>query len=288
MSIVITGASGQLGRMAAGHVLDAVEPGEVVLVTRNPEQLDDLAARGAQVRKGDFDDPEELAGAFSGGERLLLISTDRIGARVPQHRNAIQAAEAAGIRFVAYTSIPNPSEDNPGMVVPDHRQTEELIRASSLDWVILRNSIYTQMRIPMAAEALASGRLVHNHGEGRIAHVSREDCAAAAAGAVVGGTHTGSVYDVTGPELNTAADLAEIFSQVGGRPVEAVAVDDEAMFQHMVDGGAAAAVAERLTSSGRALREGFLDVRTDVVEELSGRAPRTVREVLEEHRAQLG
>jgi NAD(P)H dehydrogenase (quinone) len=288
MSIVITGTSGQLGRMAAGHVLDAVDPGEVVLVTRSPERLDELAARGAQVRKGDFDDPEGLAAAFAGGERLLLISTDRIGARVPQHRNAIEAAEAAGIGWVAYTSIPNPSEDNPGMVVPDHRQTEELIRASSLDWVILRNSIYTQMRIPAAAEALASGRLVHNHGDGRIAHVSREDCAAAAAGAVVAGNHAGSVYDVTGPELNTAAELAAIYSEVGRRPVQAVAVDDEAMFRHMVDGGAATDVAERLTSSGRALREGFLDVRTDVVEELSGRAPRSVRGVLEEHRAQLG
>jgi NAD(P)H dehydrogenase (quinone) len=288
MSIVITGASGQLGRVAAEHVLDAVDPGDVVLVTRTPERLDDLAARGVEVRKGDFDEPGELAGAFSGGERLLLISTDKIGARVPQHRNAIEAAEAAGIRFVVYTSIPNPTEDNPGMVAAEHRQTEELIRASSLDWVFLRNSIYTQMRIAPAAQALATGRLVHNHGEGRIAHVAREDCAVAAAGTAIAGDHAGSVYDVTGPQLHTAAELAELFSEVGGKQVEAVAVDDETMYRHMVDGGAPADVATRLTSSGRALREGFLAVRTDAVRELSGRAPRSVREVLEDHRAQLG
>jgi NAD(P)H dehydrogenase (quinone) len=287
MSIVITGASGQLGRMAAERVLDSVDPGEVVLVTRDPDQLGDFAARGADVRQGDFDDPDGLLAAFAGGERLLLISTDKIGSRVPQHRNAIEKAREAGIEFVAYTSIPNTSEDNPGMVVPEHRETERLLFDSSMRWALLRNSIYTQMRIPAAAQALATGRLVHNHGDGRIAHVSREDCAAAAAAVVAGGDHAGRVYDVTGPDLLTAAELAELVSEVGGKPVEAVPVSDEGMFQHLVDGGAPNAVAERLTSSGRAIREGFLDVRTDAVQELSGRAPRTVREVLEEHRAQL-
>jgi NAD(P)H dehydrogenase (quinone) len=287
MSIVITGASGQLGRKAAELVLESADPSEVVLVTRSPEHLNELAARGASVRQGDFDEPESLAAAFEGGERLLLISTDKIGSRVPQHRNAIQAAEQAGIGFVAYTSIPNTTEDNPGMVVPEHRETEQLLRDSSLDCALLRNSIYTQMRIPPAAQALASGRFVHNYGEGRIANVAREDCAAVAAAVVAGGDHAGRVYDVTGPDLLTATAFAEVISEVGGKPVEAVAVSDEGMYQHLIDGGAPEVVAERLTSSGKALREGFLAVQTGVVQELSGRAPRTVREVLEEHRAQL-
>src|SRR5437899_11615343 len=109
MSLVITGAAGHLGRRTAELLLERVDPAELILVSRSPQALGDLAARGATVRRGDFDDPGSLVAAFAGGKRLLLISTDAIGRRVPQHANAIQAARAAGVRHVAYTSIADPS-----------------------------------------------------------------------------------------------------------------------------------------------------------------------------------
>src|SRR5919109_3013229 len=119
MIIVITGASGRLGRLTAEAVLETIEPSDLVLVTRTPEGLADLAARGADVRAGDFDRPETLPAAFAGGERLLLISTDRAGDRVPQQQAAIDAAAAAGVPSIAYTSIVNPSDSNPAAVAAE-------------------------------------------------------------------------------------------------------------------------------------------------------------------------
>ena len=132
MTIAITGASGQLGRRAAELLLDAVAPGEVVLITRSPDGLADLAARGADVRHGDFGVPGSLPDAFAGVDRVLLISTDVVGQRVEGHRAAITAAATAGVRHIAYTSIPQPVADNPAAVVPDHAATEEALRDSGV------------------------------------------------------------------------------------------------------------------------------------------------------------
>src|SRR3712207_4171374 len=181
MSIVITGASGQLGRLTAELVLDRVPASEVILTTRCPEALSDLAERGATVREADFDRAETLAEAFAGGERLLLISTDDLGRRTAQHRDAIEAAREAGVRHVAYTSYLNPVAENPAVITPSHRDTEKALRESGLAWTILRNAFYAEYQVPAGAQAIATGRLVHNNGDGRIAYVSREDCAAAAA-----------------------------------------------------------------------------------------------------------
>src|SRR5918997_1273665 len=135
MRIVITGASGQLGRRVTDELLERVAPSDLILVTRTPDSLAEYAARGAEVRAGDFTDPSSLHAAFAGGGRMLLISTDAIGARVQHQRDAIDAAVAAGIRHVAYTSIVNPEPgSNPAAAVPDHRATEDELRESGLEW----------------------------------------------------------------------------------------------------------------------------------------------------------
>jgi NAD(P)H dehydrogenase (quinone) len=180
ISIVITGASGQLGRLTAELVLARVPASEVTLNTRRPEALSDFAGREARGRQADFDRPETLADAFAGGERLL-ISADVVGRRVAQHRAAIEAAREAGVRHVAYTSYLNPVEENPAVITPDHRDTEEALRESGLAWTALRNAFYAEYQVPAGAQAIATGQLVHNNGEGKTAYVSREDCAAAAA-----------------------------------------------------------------------------------------------------------
>src|SRR5882757_1487546 len=133
MRVIVTGASGQLGRLAAEQLLDRLSPEELILVTRRPHALADFAKRGVEVRPGDFDEPASLAEAFAGGDRMLLISTLAIGSRIEQHRSALEAATAAGVTRVAYTSITNPVPDHPtGDVVEDHRQTEELLHGGDL------------------------------------------------------------------------------------------------------------------------------------------------------------
>ena len=275
MSLVITGAAGHLGRRAAELLLDRVDPADVVLVTRRPGDLSDLAARGADVRAGDFDDPASLDAAFAGGERLLLISTDALGHRVVQHRNAIDAAARAGVRHVAYTSIPNPA---PGTspVADDHRATEEAVQASGLAWTLLRNALYSEYRIPEAQSAVAAGALNHNLGAGRTAYVSRDDCAAVAAAVLADGAeHEGKAYDITGPELLGADDLARIYG------VPAVAVDDAAFVAGAVAAGLPEPVGQLLAGFGRAVREGHLDQRSDAVQRLTGRPPMSVAAVVE-------
>jgi NAD(P)H dehydrogenase (quinone) len=142
MSIVISGASGPFGRRVTEFLLsDKTE--DVVLVTRTPEALHGI---DAEIRMGDFDDPATLDAAFAGGERLLLVSLPVIGARVPQHKAAIDAAARAGVKHIAYTSIVNPGPENPAAVAAEHRETEEAIRASGMAWTFLRNSIYADLQ----------------------------------------------------------------------------------------------------------------------------------------------
>lgn len=281
--LIVAGASGHLGRGVAEELLARTAPGGVRLLSRTPDALSDLAARGADVRFADFDDPASLPAALAGGRRLLLISTDALDRRVAQHRAAIDAAVQAGIGHVIYTSVVSPEPGNPAAVVETHRQTEADLRAAGCAWTVLRNELYSEFQEMELREAAASGRLVHNRGDGRAAYVSRLDCAAAAAAVLAGDGHEGRAYDVTGPESLSADDLAGIYADLAGRPVEPVAVDDEALVAGMVGDSAdghAAFGARFVASFGRAIREGWFAEVSDAVETLTGRSPRSVRDVL--------
>lgn len=273
MSIAITGASGQLGRLVADQLLATVDPAEVVLLTRDPAKLADYAERGADVRAADFGKPDELVEAFAGVERVLLISTDAVGARVEGHLAAIDAAVKAGVRHVAYTSVPEPTADNPAGVVADHAATEEALRESGLAWTMLRNNLYADMQVDSVAQAAAAGQLVTNIGDGGAAYVTRADCAAVAAGVLTSAGHEGKTYDVTGPQAYTATDLAALATEKSGKPVEVVQVDDEAYTAGLVSAGLPDFIAPLLTSFGTATRLGKLATVTDVVEQVGGRTP---------------
>jgi NAD(P)H dehydrogenase (quinone) len=287
MTIAITGAAGHLGRLTAQLVLDRVAADEVVLVTRRPDAIADLADAGATVRHGDFDEPESLPAAFAGVDRLLLISVDVLGNRVAQHTAAIDAAAAAGVGHVLYTSGLNAGSALPLVVSHDHGATEQAIRDRGLRWTALRNGLYAEFQVAAAARAVASGQLVHNNGDGATAYVSREDCAAAAAAALTGDGHEDRIYDITGPELVTQAQLAAMVSDITGRPVAAIAIDDDQATQNLTSVGLPADAAMAYASFGTAIREGVLDVVSTHVEDLTGRRPRSLREVLVAHRSEL-
>jgi NAD(P)H dehydrogenase (quinone) len=281
MSIVITGASGHLGRLVADAVLARTDPGRVVLLSRDPSRLGDLAQRGAQVRAADFGDPSSLPPAFEGVEKALIISTDQIGVRVAGHKAAIDAAAAAGARSIAYTSGINPSHSNPIVVATDHRATEEHLRTCGTAWTMLRNGIYAEILLAAAGAALATGRHVTNKGDGRISSVARADCAAAAAAVLASEGHEGKTYDITGAEALSASEVAALFADLGGRPVEAVAVDDDAFVAGLVEHAQMPESAARAYATfGVGARRGYSAVVSDTVQELTATAPAPVREVL--------
>jgi NAD(P)H dehydrogenase (quinone) len=294
MAIIVTGASGQFGRAAAKLLMKKVAAKDLIFTTRKPQQLADLAAQGASVRKADFDDPAGLDAAFRGGDRMLLISTARVGTRVGQHRNAIEAAKRVGVKHVVYTSILNADRaDNPAVVKLDHRATEEILERSGLAWTFLRDSQYSEaVAMAMAPVALKAGRHFGSSGEGKVAYVSREDCVECAVSVLTSPGHEYKAYDLTGPELFTQRSTMELVSQLAGKPIEYVSVDDEGMFavfdalgvpRHASDDPTSAPIpwcSTDMVTFSQSIREGFFDVVSNHVQRLTGHPPRTLREVM--------
>ena len=275
MKYGITGASGTLGRLTTDALLKRVSASDVVLITRDPSKLADSPA---EVRAGDFSAPETLD--FSGIDRLLIISLDTVGTRVEHQKAAIKAAVAAGVQRIAYTSIPSPSHNNPAFVVPDHRETELALITSGAHWTILRNAIYTEMYLGSAPAAIASGTLVTNTGDGRAVNVSRADCAEAAAAVLAGDEHDDRIYDITGSEPIDSEGLAALYSELSGKPVAVVALDDDAWVAAMTEHGMHEGMARAFASFGEATRRGYAAIVSSAVEDLTGHAPRSLREVL--------
>lgn len=291
MRIIITGASGQFGRATVQGLLTRVPASDLILVTRDPRKLADFAALGAVVRRGDYDEPDSLATAFAGGERMLLMSAVKVGSRLPQHHNAIEAAIAAGVRHIVYTSYVGKDGENPSLAVSDHRGTEQMLRGCGTDWTILRNSQYIDAVIEaQAPHALRNRRWLASAGDGRIAPVAREDCVRCAVAVLAEAGHRDVTYDITGPELLSYRDIAVLISEVADAPVDYVVTDDEGMYAFFDGLGIPrVAVADQvvdaipwssddMVSVERSIREGFMAVLTDHVERLTGRTPISIRE----------
>ncbi len=287
--IIVSGASGQLGRLTVEALLEKVPADRVRALSRDPARLGGLAGRGVAVAPADFDDPSTLGSAFSGGEVLLIISTDdlRPGARVRQHGAAIDAAKAAGIRHVVYTSAIDPRPENPAKVISaDHRESERLLAESGLAWSALRNNLY--MDLMLAPGALPGGSVVGNSGEGRAAYVAREDCAAVAAAVLADpGPYAGRALEVTGPEALSPGELAAILAEVAGRPVGAHGLSDEAYTGALAGAGLPGEFVDVMVAFGVAIREGWLGRVTPVVAEATGRPATTARAFFEANRPAL-
>ncbi|MDX9874084.1 MAG: SDR family oxidoreductase [Spongiibacteraceae bacterium] len=297
MAIIVTGASGQFGRTTTQELLKRVPASELILTTRNPDSLAEFAALGAQVRYASFDDPESLDKAFVGGTRMLLISTLRVGSRVEQHQHAIEAAKRAGVTHVVYTSVIGADrEGNPGKEVWDHRDTENLLKASGMHWTFLRNSQYAEAVAQVIAPiAVAAGTWPGSAHDGGMAFVSRDDLAECAAVILSSDGHENKAYDLTGPEMLSMPKAIALISEVSGKPVEYRYVTDEEMQAHFDSLGFPRTASDNVdpdrpwSSDGmltfeQAIREGFFAVCSDHVEQLIGRKPRSLRDVLMQYR----
>lgn len=299
--IVITGASGQYGRAATDMLIEKGLADRLILITRTPAKLADRALQGCDVRYGDYDKPETLADAVQGAEKMLLISGTRVGARVVQHKAAIDAAAAAGVRHILYTSfigIDDPA--NPAEVRHDHIETERAMRESGMAWTALRDGHYADAMILMAGpNVMASGKWFSNAGDGREAMVWRDDCVASAVAVLTSQGHENQVYNITGPDLQTFDEVAGLMQEITGCAVEHVKVDDEqqyAIFDTMgiprrpVDDQYVSGIpwnSDDMVTFARAIREGYLEICTNDVERLTGRPARSVRQMIEENKAML-
>ncbi len=226
--IVITGTTGPFGRIAAERILTTTPADQVAALVRDTTRAQDLAARGAAVRQGDYDDPASLVAAFAGADVLLFVSspTTEPGVRERQHTDVVDAAVKAGVGRVVYTSAI--TADRGESFLAAHKVTEEALRDSGLTYTVLRNTFYTEVFVnPGLAAAVEAGELTAPAFGHRLVTATRSDLAQAAAAAVIGEGHDNAVYELRGPGW-TFPELAQTLTEVSGRPVYFREVEDEA------------------------------------------------------------
>jgi NAD(P)H dehydrogenase (quinone) len=289
--LLVTGASGHLGRRVLELLLASGTPASsVIATTRTPDGLAALAARGVEVRAASFDESSSLGAAFRGAERALIISTDAVdvpGRRIAQQRAAIRAAREAGVRHVVYTSLTNPGPESLVSIAPDHHATEVTIAELFPSHAILRNNLYTDYLLGSLPHAVRAGRIANSFGDGGVSYVTRDDCARAAAAALASDFEGRAVHDITGPRVVTQAELAAIVSELCGRPVTYQALDAEASRRGLAQAGLPEPIAALLVSFERSGAGGQLAVASDAVSRLTGAPPVSVRDFLAQHRAAL-
>ncbi|MFM0665792.1 SDR family oxidoreductase [Paraburkholderia sediminicola] len=287
-TIFVTGASGQLGQLVIKHLLArGVTHNRIIAGTRSPEKLAGLAAAGIEVRKADFEDPERLTETFEGVGTALIISTDALdGAdrRLKQHRNAVLSAAAAGVKRLAYTSMPNP-DSSLLTFAPDHLETERTIKATGLPHVIFRNGWYHENLLRSLPDALKSGQWHSATEGGRTSCAGREEIAEAIAAALATPTSISRTYTLTGAEALSNEEIADLARRATGKPLAVVHVTDEQFVTGLKAAGVPDVFVSLLVSIEAEVRAGNLSIVTDHLESLIARTPKRLADYLEEAKA---
>lgn len=293
MRILITGASGHFGGSAARMLLARMPASDLILMSRKPDQLGEFARKGCDVRYGDFDDPVSLEAAAKGADKMLLISGLKVGHRIKQHGNAIDAAKKAGVKHVVYTSYMGATPENPAMVTQDHHGTEQKLKASGVAWTAMRDGMYMDSMVNAAAPAaLKTGKWVTSGNDGKNSFVDRDDCVACAVAVLAspGTRHENRVYNVFSHEVLSFRDISKLITEITGKPIEMVLVDDEKMYAHFDSMGIPRTPMKEFNVNGyewcsddmvsyeKATRGGHFDLTSDDIPLLIGRAPRTFRD----------
>ena len=285
-TLFVSGASGHLGRLVIAALQSRGYDGKIIAGTRDPSKLADL--KGVEVRKADFTDKSGLVSALAGVDKFLIISTDQIGTRLAGHLVAVEAAKAAGVKEIAYTSMPNPEPPSAITFAPEHFGTEEAIKASGIPYTILRMNWYTHNLLGSLPSALAQGQWYTSAGAGKVNYVTREDCAKAAAGALLK-TASNQTYTVSGPAALSTTELAALASAAAGKPLVVIDLNDEQLAAGAKAAGVPDFVVEHfIVAFDRNTREGRAGVTTNAVETLWGTKPESVEAFLGANKAALG
>ncbi|MRD71893.1 NAD(P)H-binding protein [Rhodocyclus tenuis] len=269
--IVVTGASGQLGRLVI-HALLArqVPPAQLVAAVRDPARVADLAALGVQVRQADYTQPATLDAALRGADKVLLVSSSEVGQRTAQHANVIDAARRAGVSLLAYTSLLH-ADRSPLGLAAEHVATEALLAASGVPCVVLRNGWYSENYVASIPPALQHGAFIGSAAEGRIASAARADYAEAAAVVLASDQQAGKVYELAGDEAYSLTEFAAELSAQAGRSIPYVNLS-EADFKAALEGaGLPPALAALLADSDAGAARGGLFDTSRQLSQLIGR-----------------
>jgi NAD(P)H dehydrogenase (quinone) len=274
----VTGASGQLGRKVLDALLERVDASTIVAVARDPAKLSDYAAKGIEVRQGDYDDPASLERALEGVNRVLLISGNAVGQRERQHGNVIEAAKKAGVEYIAYTSILNAAESKLALA-PEHKATEQLLEDSGLNYDLLRSGWYSENFVGGLPQQVAAGVIYGASGEGRFSTATRGDIAAGSAAALVG-SKGGNVYEMAGDESWTMEEFAEEVSRRAGKPVRYVNQSEADYAKTLEAAGLPPPVAAMLASTSALAGDGALENNDRQLSQLSGQPTTPIGEVI--------
>lgn len=280
MTVLVTGATGHLGRhIIEGLLREGVEPGEVVAGGRRLDRIADLAERGVRVVPLDYDEPATIVDAMAGVHRVVLVSGSELGNRVAQHSAVIDAAAAAGVELLAYTSAPN-ATDTALVVAPEHKATEEHLVASGVPWVMLRSGWYNENYLPSALQAAQTGVVVSSAGDGRVASAARVDFADAAVAVITGDGHAGRIYELTGDTAWDFAEFAALVAELSGRPVEYRAVSPDEHAQILASAGLDEGTVGFVVAMDGNIRDGLLGHVNGELSRLIGRPTTPLRETL--------
>jgi NAD(P)H dehydrogenase (quinone) len=271
MSVIVTGATGHLGRLVVERLLDrGVEPAEIVATGRSAERLSDLADRGVRVERLDFDDVPESVDWLARGDVVLLVSGSEVGQRARQHGAVVDLAVRAGVSRLVYTSAPA-ADDTTLVLAPEHAATERLVRDSGLPFTFLRNGWYTENYLPTFEQARETGVVATSAGDGRVASAPRSDYADAAAVVLSTDGHENAVYELSGDTAWSFAELAETFADALGREVTLQQLSPEEHRELLVSVGLDEGTAGFVVAIDQDIAAGLLEVTTGDLSRLVGR-----------------
>lgn len=273
--IAITGATGQLGYHVIESLLKTVPASQVVAIVRHPAKAATLSQRGITVRQADYSDEAAFTTALQGVEKLLLISSSEVGQRAVQHRNVINAAKTAGVKFIAYTSLLHADRSPLGLHL-EHVETEKMLAGSGIPYTLLRNGWYSENYLASAPAALEHGVFIGAAGEGKIASATRADYAAAAARVLSTDGHAGKVYELAGDDAWTLSQLADELSQQSGKHIVYQNLSEADFAAALRGAGLPAGLADMLADSDIGASEGGLFDNSRTLSQLIGRPTTTL------------
>ena len=273
--IVITGATGQLGRLIIASLLEKIPAENIVAAVRNVEKAKDIAALGVQVRHADYNLPESWDTALQGASKVLLISSSEIGQRTQQHRTVIEAATRADVNLLAYTSVLHADTSQLGLA-EEHRETEVAIQASGLSYVLLRNGWYTENYALGIPTALSLGAVYGCAGDGRISSAARADYAEAAASVLLSDDHAGKIYELAGDTSYNLSEFAEEISRQSDKAIHYVNLPESEYKKALLGAGLPEPIAGLLANSDTGASKGALYDAGKQLSELIGRPTTTL------------
>ncbi|MGI4761448.1 MAG: SDR family oxidoreductase [Janthinobacterium lividum] len=274
--ILVTGATGGLGRAVVDNLLKTVSPGDVSVLVRDPAKAADLQAQGVTIKQGDYNDYASLVAAFAGVDKLFLVSSNDIPNRVPQHTNAVNAAKEAGVKHVVYTSFQRKTEDGSSaawFIAEAHLATEKLLTESGLPYTILQNALYLDVLPLFMGPVLETGTIYLPAGEGKVPYASRADMGAAGAAVLTGTGHENQTYAIANDTSYSFHDIAKILSDLSGKPIHYVSPTAEEFDAALTAAGVPVEAIQMTAGFCAAIKQGEFDFPATTLKQLLGRQP---------------